>query len=292
MAKQIYSDELYRDAIVAVVGDIVYSNASCDSKIGRIRKLTEYVVRRLTKYNPNSDLELGDPRTISALKNVGVTEQFFWDAYKVIRNNGNDANHSKVVKLPDEADLERIKKASLTMYAYLFFDYFKKYPFGSNQQVMRSFSLLPPFMRLTVLRYLLYADAENIFVIDKLRLALVKTLGADEAQHLIESDKEFLTAHQMPYSSDDMKMKILQYGMENISTVMQEMQESIYDYLVREIPKVRILGDIKLPYTTFETAKKYYLENGIIDGDTPEIQEFNSLMAYRYTGFHIEDNAQ
>lgn len=128
MAKQIYSDELYHDAIVAVVGDIVYSNASCDSKIGRIRKLTEYVVRRLTKYNPNSDLELGDPRTISALKNVGVTEQFFWDAYKVIRNNGNDANHSKVVKLPDEADLDRVKKASLTVYAYLFFDYFKSIP--------------------------------------------------------------------------------------------------------------------------------------------------------------------
>ena len=292
MAKQIYSDELYHDAIVAVVGDIVYSNASCDSKIGRIRKLTEYVVRRLTKYNPNSDLELGDPRTISALKNVGVTEQFFWDAYKVIRNNGNDANHSKVVKLPDEADLDRVKKASLTVYAYLFFDYFKKYPFGSNPEVMSSFSFLPPFMRLTVLQHLLHEGMGNIFVIDKLRLALVKTLGVEDAQVVIENDKEFLTAQQMPYSSEDMTMKILQYGIENIATVMQEMQESMYDYFIREIPKVRILGEIKLPYTTFETAKKYYLEKGIIDGDTPEIQEFNSLMAYRYTGFHIEDNAQ
>ena len=105
MSKPVYSDEMYHDAMVVVVGDIIYSDASYDSKIGRIRKLTEYIVRRLTKYNPNSNLELGDDRTIAALKRAGVTEQFFWDAYKVIRNNGNDANHSKVTVLPDEADL-------------------------------------------------------------------------------------------------------------------------------------------------------------------------------------------
>ena len=64
MSKPVYSDEMYHDAMVVVVGDIIYSNASCDSKIGRIRKLTEYIVRRLTKYNPNSSLELGDDRTI------------------------------------------------------------------------------------------------------------------------------------------------------------------------------------------------------------------------------------
>ena len=287
MSNPVYSDEMYHDAMVVVVGDIIYSDASCDSKIGRIRKLTEYIVRRLTKYNPNSNLELGDDRTIAALKRAGVTEQFFWDAYKVIRNNGNDANHSKVTVLPDEADLERVKKASLITFCYLFFDYFKKYPFGSSPQVMRSFSLLPPFMRLTVLLELLRADPSNIFVIDKLMLVLVKTLGMDDALRLVESEKEFLTAHQMQYSSDDMKMKILIYGMENMTTVMKEMQETIYDYLVREIPKVRILGEINLPYTTFETAKKYYLENGIIEGNTPEITEFNSLMKFRYTGIRI-----
>lgn len=288
MAKRTYSDELYHDAMVAVVGDIIYSDASCDSKIGRIRKLTEYIVRRLTKYNPHSDLELGDPRTKAALERAGVTEQFFWDAYKIIRNNGNDANHSKVTTLPDEVDLERVKKASLITYAYLYYDYFKKYPFGSNNQVMRSFSLLPPFMRLTVLLELLRADQTNLFVIDKLRLALVKTLEMDGALQFVENEKEFLVAHQMPYSSDDMKFKIMLYGGENITTVMKEMQETIYDYFLREIPKVRLLGEISLPYTTFEAAKKFYLENGIIEGDSPEIIEFNSLMKFRYTGIRPE----
>ena len=95
----------------------------------------------------------------------------------------------------------------------------------------------------------------------------------------------------MPYSSDDMKMKILLYGMENITTVMQEMQESIYDYFLREIPKVKLLGEIQLPYTTFEEAKKYYLENGVIEGDTLEITEFNSLMKFRYTGIRITEES-
>lgn len=110
----------------------------------------------------------------------------------------------------------------------------------------------------------------------------------DGALQFVENEKEFLVAHQMPYSSDDMKFKIMLYGGENITTVMKEMQETIYDYFLREIPKVRLLGEISLPYTTFEAAKKFYLENGIIEGDSPEIIEFNSLMKYRYTGIRPE----
>lgn len=291
MARQEYSDELYHDAIVAVVGDIVYSNASCDSKIGRIRKLTEYIVRRLTKCNPDERLELGSLATKLALKRAGVKESFFWDAYEIIRKSGNNASHSKNTIMPTEEDLERVKKASLMTYAYLFFDYFKKYPFGSNPKVMSSFSLLPPFMRLTVLNELLRVDPSNIYVIDKFRLALVKTCGADGALQYVKDNKRFLKAHQMPYSSDDMKMKIMLYGMENINTVMKEMQESIYDYLLREIPNVKILGEIRLPYTTFEDAKWYYLQNGVIEGDSQEIIEFNDLMKFRYTGIRMSDEA-
>ena len=47
-----------------------------------------------------------------------------------------------------------------------------------------------------------------------------------------------------------------------------------------------------LLYTTFETAKKYYLEKGIIEGDSPEIIEFNSLMKFRYTGIRMDDESE
>ena len=45
-----YNDGLYQDAIVAYIGDIYYSNASYDAKIGRMRALAETIVRRLTKH--------------------------------------------------------------------------------------------------------------------------------------------------------------------------------------------------------------------------------------------------
>ena len=43
-----YSDEIYLEGITTVIGDIYYSNSSYDGKISRMRKLTEYIVRRLT----------------------------------------------------------------------------------------------------------------------------------------------------------------------------------------------------------------------------------------------------
>ena len=60
---------------------------------------------------------------------------------------------------------------------------------------------------------------------------------------------------------------------------------SVYDYLTYLINTTGDTFDrIKLPYTTFEGAKAYYLSEGKVDGDTPDVIEFNSLMDYIYTG--------
>ena len=282
-----YRDEIYYEGITAVIGDIYYSNSSYDSKIARMRKLTEYIVRRLTKYSPRSNLELGDPRTRSALKKAGVKEVFFWAAYDVLQKGGNDSSHTKVIKMPEKEDFDRKANAILHLYAYLFFDHFKKYPFGSSKEVMSAFSLLPPFLRLTVLGELLDYDKNNMDIVEKIRLAMVKTLGLDGAMEMLEYHKEEWSAVPVPYSSDDLKKKIVLYNGDFVKA-MSEMQESLYDYFARELPRIIIL-DKHPVYTTYEEAKQYYLEHGILEGTSPEITEFNALMTFIYTGRKVAE---
>ena len=49
-----------------------------------------------------------------------------------------------------------------------------------------------------------------------------------------------------------------------------------------EIAELRNNGGIS--YDSFETALKYYKENGIVEGDTSDVKEFNDLMAFVYIG--------
>ena len=262
-----YNDDLYQDAIVAYIGDIYYSNASYDAKIGRMRSLAENIVRRLTKHNPNSMLELGDQRTRQTLDRLGMTESFFRDSLEIVRKGGNASNHSKVtrigeISMPTEEDFDEVSNAMLNLYGYLYYDFFKKHEFGSNGKILTAFSLLPPSFRFRVLREMLFSDLCNIHVVNKIRLAFAKSFDLDVALDRVRQDRERLSQIPMPYSSEDMKLQILLYGMENIAAIMQKMQESVYDYLIREIPdayhKLKAHDSVIPHYTNFEQAKRYY----------------------------------
>ena len=278
-----YNDDLYHDAIVVYIGDIYYSDVSYDAKIGRMRALAENIVRRLTKHNPNSMLELGDQRTRQTLDRLGMTESFFRDSLEIVRKGGNASNHSKVtrigeISMPTEEDFDEVSNAMLNLYGYLYYDFFKKHEFGSNGKILTAFSLLPPSFRFRVLKEMLFSDLCNIHVVDKIRLAFAKSFDLDVALDRVRQDRERLSQIPMPYSSEDMKLQILLYGMENIAAIMQKMQESVYDYLIREVP------DTYHTLKAYDSAKRYYLTEGIIEGDSEDVVEFNALMKFIYLG--------
>ena len=285
MGKRQYSDDEYSAMITAIIGDIYYvEGLSNDTKIARLRTLSEYIIRRLLKHNPNNNLLLGDERTINALKRDNVKETFFWNAYRTVQHSGNDSTHSKKTILATDEDFQQVSDAVIELYAYLFYRFFLKYEFGSNPRIMTSFSLLPPCFRFIVLKELLYNGHENMEIIGKLRLAVVKAKGIEEAIKWVEEEKQTLERIKVPYSSDDMTIKIMVYGMENIIKVMEEMQENAYDFLLREIPSIPYFSKELQPYTTFETAKAYYLSQGLVPEFSSDAIEFNELMEYIYTG--------
>ena len=271
MAK--YSDALYADAIAATIGDIYYSSGtSYKSRIASMRSLTEYYIRRLIKHNPDWQIELGDDRTIKALNDAGINEKFFKDAYKVIRKNGNTSSHSPH-ESPTKEEFDNVAKAVVTIQAYLFFDFFKKYGFGTNKAIMSEFSLLPPFFRLTVLRELVYLEPRNVEILHKFSLALLKTIGKESSLEYIEQEKDKLEKFQLDGTALFNAQLI---GLESGTD---------YDYIRQEIV---VFGDrfdnMPVMYKSFDDAKKYFVGMSNLAGDTEDVIEFKALMKYIYLG--------
>ncbi len=178
---------------------------------------------------------LGHCKTKPALIKAGVTEPFFWNAFNVIYKDGNEASHSKRFMPITQSDFDIVSKAIIDIQAYLFYDYFKKYKFGSNEKVERYFSLLPPFFRLIVLHELLFLDFENVDVVHKMGLAAIKALGKTKALDYIKNEKDQLGSHPMPISSEEAKLVLEKHGISAYVLYLKTMNTSVYGYLMNLI---------------------------------------------------------
>ena len=280
-----YNDDLYQDAITATIGDIYHSNASPKSKIASMRVLIEYYIRRLIKHNPNSDLTLGHNKTKNELLNKGINEEFFWKAFDIVHSYGNDSSHSKKFNLPTQEDLNIVSEAVITIQAYLFYNFFKKFKFGDNLDIVRHFSLLPPFFRYKVLHELMhYYDYENMNVICKYGLSYIKAYEKNKALELLESEKEILDSHRLPITSESAIQVFNLAGPLAYAEYLQEMNCTIYEYLKQQIERHGDTFETLRKYKTFEEAKQYYLSEGKVEGNTQDVIEFNNLMKYIYAG--------
>ena len=277
-----YSDDLYYDSLTTVVGDIYYSNTSIDNKIARFRKLAELIVRKLIKYNPDWKLMLGDHRTIEALHDAGVDEEFFWKAYDVINKNGRESTHSKQIIMPGEQELSVVRKAALDLYAYLLYDFFKRHSFGQDDKIVSAFSLQPA--RARTLWQLILNNHDNMYVIDKYVLASVKAFGMDGALQIIEEEKETLIRRDVPYTNEYLSGYLLDPLL--YAQKITELRKNLYEYLQINI-QIEGARYAKIPplYKTREEAKKYYLQYGILEECTEERKEFNALMSFMYMGW-------
>lgn len=88
-----------------------------------------------------------------------------------------------------ESEYVNVLDAVIDLLSVLLINYFDKYKFGSNKRVMSSFSILPPIMRFKVLSFLYEKDSQNIDVIDKLVLSILKSYGKDKAVAWVEERK-------------------------------------------------------------------------------------------------------
>lgn len=263
-----FNNEQYKNISEDLIHDIFYSNISARGSISSIRQYTEILIRKILDKKEKDRVTVGDCNIIKALKTKSNNNSLITESIMKIKKLGNKYTHTNFTGCVSEEDKDEAFDALLDVSAFLFVDYFSMYKFGTNNLVMSQFSLLPPIIRYRVLSNLYNTDSSNIYIIDKLCLAILKSKGPDEAFNWIEINK---------------------YALENISLdnekSFQMFEMTMYDSCLDKIQK---LGDSILVhgtmYETFEEAICEFHKHGKIEGNTPEIDEFNNVMELIYLG--------
>lgn len=279
-----YNDEEYKREIQTLLSDIYYvPGLSLEGKIRTIRTYTEIILRRILGIPMGKQITLGDYDIIKKLNKKGYTEPFFRNSLKTINRRGSNRTHTQITYPATDAEYMEVEQSLLNLYAYLFYLFFQKHPFGSNQQIMHSFSILPPIIRYITLKELYPKDHANIDVIDKLSLATLKAFSLDEALAWLDQNKETLSRLSSVTEAARQQF-IAVFGPEQGNAIADQ-SDDMYTMCRSKVIQVaasRASGGIS--YDSFETALKYYREHGVVEGYTDDVKEFNDLMEFVYCG--------
>ena len=280
-----YNNEEYKNLITEFFGEIFYlPGLSYGTKVQKLRQYTEIILRRLLNYRCDKNIELGNEYTLDNLDRAGFTEPLFRDSLEKIRATGNERTHTKYRHIATEAEYQEILDNVFNIYGYLFYKYFKKWPFGNNKAIMSAFSCLPPIIRHIALSALYDDDPQNPDIVDKLVLAKLKAFDKETADAWIEEHKDSLLGMSVSPNSDFLKQLIAAVGEEAAVALAATMPHSMYDACKEKIQTVDTALKSKPLYSDFESAKSYYEQYGIVEGTSQEVAEFNDLMEFVYIG--------
>lgn len=250
-----FSNKQYKYQVYVLMKDIFESNMSYDGKITRIRTYSEIVIRKMLGIPQTEKMTIGGKKVKKLIEKL----PYHSDRKRVfdsINKPGTGRTHTERKVEESEEEFEKASKeqfdeiydALLNLMAFLFIDYFYKYKFGTNLEVLYSFSLLPPVLRYKVLTFLYRYDADNVYIVDKLALAILKTYGKKAAFLWLEKNKD------------------------NIQRL------NMYDSCLY---KVNIINS-KGIYLDFKSAQPYYEKYGVLEESKEENKEFNDIMNFIY----------
>lgn len=279
-----FDNEKYQILVKDLMGDIFYSETSNRNKIATIRQYAEVIVRKILDINPSKKMTIGAneiSKKIDALNN----SEFLKEALDNIKQDGNKFTHTEYLEEVTSDEFDKIVDKLLDMLSFMLINYFETYEFGSRSDVLRSFSLLPPIVRYKVLIFLYSKYPNNVHVIDKLVLAILKAFNREEAIRWTEKEKNNLI------NLDVMSNKVFNEIAENKGIEFAELikfnspYKNMYELCIDKIMKIGNEIDSKgRLYIDFESALPYYKQYGIIDEDSEEIKEFNDIMDFLYLG--------
>ena len=288
-----FNNETFSALVKDLINDAFYSkDGSRRGKIATIRQYSEVIIRKILNLSNQEYVTIGNRDIIRQLSNISNNNQLLLNSLEIIKNNGNDCTHTQKTDEITQNDLNRCIDSLFNLYAYLFIAYFKKYKFAKNNEVLNSFSLLPPIIRFIVLNNLYQDDKNNISIIDKLALAKLKAFNKETSLSWIEEEKchfEKLNAVTEQAYQEIKKRD----GQIIANHIMANAPENMYVLCKDKINEVseRIEQNGKL-YNNFEDAINFYIEKGKVNGSTDEITEFNSIMNFVYLGReHIKNNS-
>ena len=277
-----FNNEVYEALVNDLINDAFYlKGTSRRGTIAKTRQYAEVVVRRILNLPKKTTVTLGDERIISKIK--AKNNPVLLNEIKTINKMGSKCTHTQLTREITEEDVKTVIDSLFNLYAYLLIDYFEKYEFGTNLEIVRKFSILPPIIRYLTLEYLYSKYPENIMIIDKLSLVILKALNKETAIKWIEERKEKLKI--TPSVTKNAEKDIIEKGGEKLARIIISTAPNMYDLCTERINLVAddISKNGKL-YNDFESAIDYYRMSGTVSGESSDIKEFNSIMEFLYLG--------
>lgn len=279
-----------------MIGDLIhdtfYVELSKRGKIKGIRQFSEILVRKILNVGSDKKLMLGqiqqDFKSELNLLREGRKDDLL-EIIEKIRPLGNDGTHTQHTAEFSDDELNKVKDGLLDLYAYLFIDYFLKYPMDllSPAEVMFDFSLLPPIVRYKTLKYL-YEKEPNLQIANRYCLSIIKTYDKERALKWLEKEKSKLLS--IPYPTDnEIQEYICKRGIKDdsgniIINLALPNYNNVYSLLMDKLKDPRTsANESGKMYSEFEKAKTYYLSNRS-DTEGEEIDRLRDLMDFVYLG--------
>lgn len=284
-----FNNATYEALVKDLIKDAFYIESSKRGTISKIRQYSEVIVRRILDLSSEDYVTLGNKEILGKIKKKSNNNKFLLDALKTINEIGNKCTHTQYVGEVSEKDIDDVIDSLFKLYSYLLISYFEKYRFGSNMKIVSSFSILPPIIRFITLEYLNSKYPEDIIIIDKLTLAILKAFDKEKALNWIEERKKILMNTQS--ISKEVEQNIKEKLGEEFAMEVVSNQPNMYNLCMERIQAVgKIIEEKGRLYDDFESAIDIYKEKGIVEGETPDVLEFNSIMEFLYLGRKSQGN--
>ncbi len=248
-----FNNNEYQSLVADIIGDTFYKDISLSGKISFIRKYAEVIIRKILDINPSQAVTLGASNIQNRLERL-PNHEFIEMAVETIRGKGNQSIHTQHLAGFAPEDFDKVIDALFDMLSFLLINYFEKYDFGSRNDVLYSFSLLPPIIRYKVLMFLYRKHPNNISVIDKLVLATVKAFSIDEAIEWVEKEKDALV--QMGTVTEKAYNEIVEKGGVELAEIIRSSSPANMYLLCRmKISQVGgVINSRGVLYSDFESA--------------------------------------
>ncbi len=278
-----FNNNVYQSLVTDLIGDTFYKDTSVSGRISFVRKYAEVVIRKILDIDPNKEVTLGAKNIKNRIKNL-PNHEFIESAVETVRGKGNQSTHTQYLEGFDTEDFDNVVDGLFDMFSYLLISYFEKYEFGSRNDVLYSFSMLPPIIRYKVLSFLHQNYPDNISIIDKLVLAIVKAFNADEATEWVEKKKNKLI--KMGTVTEKAFNEIAEKeGIEIAELIRNNSPGNMYVLCKMKISQVGdLVNNRGVLYSDFESALPHYKAKGILSGTDQEATEFNDIMNFLYMG--------
>ncbi|WP_455564604.1 hypothetical protein, partial [Akkermansia massiliensis] len=238
-----FNNKEYKCLVTDLIGDAFYTETSFRGKISTIRQYAEVIIRKLLDIKPSKHLTLGQEDIRSKIKNL-PNHEYIESAINIIRGKGNECTHTEYLDNLSLKDFENIVDSLFDILSFNLINYFEKYEFGSRDDVIFSFSILPPIIRYKVLNFLYRKNPFNISIIDKLVLAIVKAFNISEATKWVEERKD--TLMKMSTISERAFNEMLEIvGSEIAMNIQMGLPSNMYHLCKEKISQIGLSIDIK-----------------------------------------------